>query len=121
MGERDEGIRTSWIAAGSALIGGGMEMTARGGLTAGSAIGTALGGIGAFFAGEQVDNMVEGQFGRYVVGGMVGLALGAGGSALGRSVMPGSNLMSLGSSDQAPAEALPAPVHHVPVGLFGLA
>jgi len=121
MGERDEGIRTSWIAAGSAVVGGGMEMMARGGLTAGSAIGTVVGGIGAFFAGEQVDQYVDGQFGRYVVGGMVGLALGAGGSALGRSVMPGSNLVSLGASDQAPVEALPAPVHHVPAGLFGLA
>jgi hypothetical protein len=120
MGERDDGIRTSWIAAGSAVVGGGMEMMARGGLTTGSAIGTVVGGIGAFFAGEQVDNMVESQFGRYVVGGMVGLAFGAGGSALGRNLLPGSNLVSLGATDHAPVEALPAPVHHVPAGLFGM-
>lgn len=119
MGDRDEGIRTSWIAAGSAVIGGGMEMFARGGLTTGSAIGTVVGGVGAFFAGEQVDNHVESQFGRYVVGGMIGLALGAGGSALGRNLMPGSNLVSLGG-EQAPVEVLPAPVQHVPAGLFGM-
>lgn len=120
MGERDEGIRTSWIAAGSAVIGGGMEMFARGGLTTGSAIGTVVGGVGAFFAGEQVDSHVDSQFGRYVVGGMIGLALGAGGSALGRSLMPGSNLVSLGGQ-QVPVEALPAPVvREVPAGLFGM-
>lgn len=118
MGERDEGIRTSWIAAGSAVVGGGMEMFARGGLTAGSAIGTVVGGIGAFFAGEQVDDMVESQFGRYVAGGMIGLALGAGGSALGRNLLPGSNLVTMNAVEAVPVEALPAQT--APAGLFGM-
>jgi len=117
MGERDEGIRTSWIAAGSAVIGGGMEMMARGGLTTGSAIGTLVGGVAGFFAGEQVDNFVESQFGRYVVGGVIGLGLGAAGSALGRNLMPGNNLINMGTAEVVPAEAVP--VHHVPAGLFG--
>jgi hypothetical protein len=121
MGDRDEGIRTSWIAAGSAVIGGGMEMMARGGLTVGSGIGTVVGGIGAFFAGEQVDNMVESQFGRYVAGGLVGLAFGAGGSALGRSLMPGNSLIEMNNSEPAPAklEAQPA-APQGSVGFFGM-
>lgn len=121
MGDRDEGVRTSWIATGSAVIGGGMEMFARGGLTAGSAIGTLAGSVGAFFAGEQVDEHVESQFGRYVVGGMIGLALGGAGSALGRSLLPGNSLINMGTAEVVPAaiEVLPAP-QQGQVGFFGL-
>lgn len=120
MGDRDEGIRTSWIAAGSAVIGGGMEMMARGGLTVGSGIGTVVGGIGAFFAGEQVDNMVDSQFGRYVAGGLVGLAFGAGGSALGRNLMPGNSLIAMNNSEPAPAKIEVQPAPQGSVGFFGM-
>lgn len=114
-GERDEGIRTSWIAAGSAIIGGGLEMTARGGLTMGAAIGTVLGAGASFFAGEMIDDHVEGQFGRYVAGGTLGLILGAGGSALGRSVLPGETLMGNKMNAELPAPS--APAFQTPIGV----
>lgn len=114
-GERDEGIRTGWIAAGSAIIGGGLEMTARGGLTMGSAIGTVLGAGASFFAGEMIDDHVEGQFGRYVAGGTLGLILGAGGSALGRSVLPGETLMGNKMNAELPAPS--APAFQTPIGV----
>lgn len=93
MNDRDEGVRSSWIGAGAAVVGGGMEMVARGGLTVGSALGTVAGAIGGFFAGELIDSNIENQFGRYVAAGTVGLALGAGGSALGRTLLPGQKLL----------------------------
>lgn len=114
-GERDEGIRTSWVAAGAAVIGGGMEMFARGGLTLGSAVGTVLGAGASFFAGEMVDEHIESQFGRYVAGGTLGLALGGAGSALGRSVLPGAPL--LGNTMNAELPAPSAPVFQTPAGI----
>jgi len=93
MNERDEGVRSSWIGVGAAVVGGGMEMAARGGLTVGSALGTVAGAIGSFFAGELIDSNIESQFGRYVAAGTAGLALGAVGSAVGRSLLPGNNLL----------------------------
>lgn len=93
MNDRDEGVRSSWIGAGAAVVGGGMEMVARGGLTVGSALGTVAGAIGGFFAGELIESNIENQFGRYVAAGTVGLALGAGGSALGRTLLPGQKLL----------------------------
>jgi hypothetical protein len=122
MGDRDEGIRTSWIAVGSAVIGGGMEAFARGGLNVGSAVGTVVGGVAAFFAGEQVDQHVESQFGRYVVGGMIGLGLGGAGAALGRSVLPGNPLLEMNNN----VAAAPARIEAQPtapqgsLGFFGM-
>lgn len=99
MGERDEGIRSSWIGAGAAVIGGGMEAFATGGgITVGSAIGTVAGAAAAFFAGELIDENVESQFGRYVVAGTLGLGLGAAGATLGRTLLPGNKLIG-GSSN----------------------
>jgi hypothetical protein len=116
-GDRDEGIRTSWVAAGSAVIGGGIEMFARGGLTLGSAVGTVLGAGASFFGGELVDEHIEGDFGRYVAGGTLGLILGAGGSALGRAVLPGAPLLGSGNTMNAELPAPSAPVFQTPAGV----
>jgi hypothetical protein len=115
MGDRDEGIRTSWVAAGAAVVGGGLEMTARGGLTLGAGLGTVVGGVAAFFAGEQVDQHVEGQFGRYVAGGVIGMGLGALGAAAGRAMLPGKAVSGFGGGDTVP-EIGGQPVPALPAG-----
>lgn len=103
-GERDEGIRSSWIAAGGAVIGGGMEMAACGGLTMGSGIGTLAGAVGAFFVGEMVDDNIESQFGRYVLAGTIGLGLGAAGASLGRNLLPGKVLLGSTFDGEVPVQ-----------------
>lgn len=111
MGERDEGIRSSWIGAGAAVIGGGMEAFATGGgVTVGSALGTVAGAAAAFFAGEMIDENIESQFGRYVVAGTLGLGLGAVGATLGRTLLPGNKLV--GGSNNAAIE------HEVPTQIL---
>ena len=122
-GGEDSGIRTSWVAAGAAVIGGGLEMVARGeGVGVGSLVGTAVGVVGAFFAGELVDEHVESTFGRYVVGGTIGLAFGAAGSALGNMAYPGQSVADIDGQSVAPAlpvgtVLVSTPVYQAPEGV----
>jgi len=108
-GESDQGIRSSWIAAGAAVIGGGMETFASGSLTVGSGVGTLAGAIGAFFLGELVDDNIESTFGRYTLAGTIGLGLGAIGSRVGRNVMAGRSGNATLVLGNAPSEAIGAP------------
>lgn len=83
-GERDDGVRAGWVAAGSALLGAALETGHRGNLSVGSGVGALVGVVGSFFAGELLDKHIDSQFGRYVAAGTVGLAAGALGSGAGR-------------------------------------
>lgn len=91
-GDGEHGPRGSWIAAASAVIGGGMEMFARDGVTVGAAIGTAGAAVGSFLLGDLVDKHVDHQYGRFVAAGMVGLAVGSVGAAVGRNLITGVQL-----------------------------
>jgi len=84
MGTRDEGVRSSWVGAGSAIVGGLLEMSTAGNVSIGAAVGTLVGAAGAFALAEQTDKLIENQFGRYVAAGTAGLAVGALASRAGR-------------------------------------
>lgn len=83
-GERDEGVRASWVAVGGAVLGAALETGHRGSLTVGSGIGAVAGIVGSFFAGELLEDAIDSDFGRYTAAGTLGLAVGALGSGLGR-------------------------------------
>ena len=89
---RDGGFDSAWIGVGAAVVGGGLSMLAKGEVTLGGILGTAAGAGGAYFLSNQFDDKFEGDFGRYLVAGSIGLALGGVGSHLGGalidSVMP---------------------------------
>lgn len=108
-GQRDEGVRAGWVAVGGAVLGAALETGHRGSLTVGSGIGAVAGIVGSFFAGELLEDSIEGQFGRYTAAGTLGLAVGALGSGLGRMAQ-GAVMGNLNqNNDDAPA-ALPAPI-----------
>lgn len=115
-GERDDGVRGSWMAVGGAVIGAALEIGHKGSLTVGSAVGAVAGITAAFFAGEYVDTKVEGAFGRQVAAGSVGLVLGSLGSGLGRltqtHVAPEADLpvLVIGSRSTAPAQTSSLPL-----------
>lgn len=108
-GERDDGVRAGWVAAGSALLGAALETGHRGSLTVGSGIGAVAGIVGSFFAAEMLEDVIENQFGRYTAAGTLGLAAGSLGSGLGRM----AQTAVMGRLDQgvesAPTLAAPAP------------
>jgi hypothetical protein len=84
---RDGGFDSSWIGVGAAVVGGGLSMLAKGEVTLGGLLGTAAGAGGAYFLSNQFDDKFEGDFGRYLVAGSIGLALGGVGAHLGGAVI----------------------------------
>lgn len=92
VAEGDKGPRGCWIAAGAAVVGGGMEMVSRNGVTVGAAIGTLGAAAGSFFVGELIDKHIEHRYGRYVTAGLVGMAIGSVGAAVGRNLITGVQL-----------------------------
>jgi hypothetical protein len=81
--ERNSDLESSWIGVGAAIVGGGLAMLAKGEVTLGGLIGTAAGAGGAYFLSDKFDDKFEGDFGRYLVAGSIGLALGGVGARLG--------------------------------------
>lgn len=115
-GDRDEGVRSSWVAAGSALVGAVLETGHRGELTIGSGIGAVAGVVGSFFAAEYTDKKIDSQFGRYVGAGILGLSLGALGSGLGRMAQEGvGSLVQKAGGEMPELPALPIRVTTSPV------
>lgn len=131
-GKRETGFSSGVVAAASAVVGGGIEMAFRGGLTLGSTIGATVGAVGAYFAAEAAEGLMESETGRYIVSSSIGLVAGGAGSSLGRtvqgalqadsfadvvaSVIPGANKV------EAPAAVVPATVATEGFGsMFGLA
>lgn len=115
-GDRDEGVRSSWVAVGSAIVGAALETGHRGEITIGSGLGAVAGIAGAFFAAEYVDKKIDSQFGRYVGGGILGLSLGALGSGLGRMAQNGvGSLVQKAGGEMPELPALPIRVTTTPV------
>lgn len=106
-GERDDGVRAGWVAAGSALLGAALETGHRGTLSIGSGVGALAGVVGAYFAGEMLDKHIEGQFGRYVAAGTLGLVAGSLGSSVGR-LAQGAVLEATAQESDAGQITLPA-------------
>lgn len=75
-----------WVAAGAAVIGVGLETYANGEVTIGSGVGAAAGVTAAYFLTEKAVAMAksENAYVNLTLGGVMGLGLGAAGSALGR-------------------------------------
>lgn len=75
-----------WVAAGAAVMGAGLESYANGEITIGSGIGAAAGVTAAYFLTEKAVAMAksENAYVNLTLGGVMGLGLGAAGSALGR-------------------------------------
>lgn len=123
-GERDESIRSGWVAAGSALVGAALETGHRGELTIGSGLGALAGIVGSYFAAEALEGQIDSQFGRYVAAGTMGLAVGTLGSGVGRlaqTAITGEVLQQTeGSVSPAPTVALPAPAD-TPAPSFSIA
>lgn len=107
-GERDDGVRAGWVAAGSALLGAALETGHRGSLSVGSGIGAVAGIVGSFFAGEMLEGVIDNQFGKYTAAGTLGLAAGALGSGLGRLAQGAISSNLSEGTDSAPI-GLPAP------------
>ena len=80
---QSEGIQSKWVGAVGAVVGGALEMFARGEVNIPKVAGTIAGAAGAYFAGDLIDDNIDSQYGRYAVAGAVGLALGGAGSAVG--------------------------------------
>ena len=112
-GERDEGIRSGWIAAGGALLGAALETGHSGSLSIGSGIGAVAAIAGSFFAADMLDEHIGSEFGRYTAAGTLGLAAGALGSGLGRMAHTAIAGKLNSNADGLPA-ALPAPTMSVP-------
>lgn len=75
-----------WVAAGAAVIGAGLESYANGEVTIGSGVGAAAGVTAAYFLTEKAVQLAksENAYVNLTLGGVMGLGLGAAGSALGR-------------------------------------
>lgn len=82
-GDRKEGFSSGVIAAGAALIGGGVEMAVRGNLSVGSGLGVALGATAGYFAANAAEDIMESETGRYLLAGSIGLVAGGLGSRAG--------------------------------------
>jgi hypothetical protein len=124
MGDRDEGVRSSWVAVGSALVGGALEMGHAGQITVGAGVGTLVGAGASFFLAEQTDKHIEGQFGRYVAAGMLGMAVGALGSKAGRFIegkVVGAGQGVEGSAADVPSLPVPAMPATAAFGIKGAA
>ena len=93
----DDGIRSGWVAVAGAVVGGGLDMM-KSGFSIGSVAGTAVAGVGAYFAGEMLDDYVDNEYIRYAAAGALGAALGIIGSRIGGSLLPSD----LFTGDSAP-------------------
>ena len=104
-GKRDSGVGSKWVGLAGALIGGGLEMFARGEISVVKGIGTLAGAAGAYFLGDVIDEKVENEYVRYAIAGSVGMALGAGAS----TVAGAAKGMFASVVEEAPVQA-PAPI-----------
>lgn len=115
-GDRDSGLRSGVVAAGAAVIGGGLEMAFKGSVGLGSALGTAAGATGAYFAAEAADGLMESETGRYIVAGSIGVVAGGLGSRIGRVAQ---DRMSGVAADAPALVEAPAPAPSAPTSLIG--
>ena len=110
MRENKGGIRGGWIAAGVAVVAGGIDIAQRG-MSIGSLAGGAIGTAAAFGLGTLVDEHVEDNILRSGLAAGAGLLAGVGGTRLGRAVIPGDNFYegSYSHVEDNAIEAAPTP------------
>lgn len=99
MRENEGGVRGSWMAVGAAVVSAGVDMVQHG-VSAGSILGGTLGTAAAFGLGTLIDEHVDDQIIRTGLCAGAGILTGAGGSRLGRAVIPGENYVDGIYSDE---------------------
>lgn len=109
-----------WVAAGAAVLGAGLETYANGEVTIGSGIGAAAGVGAAYFLTEKAVAMAksENDYINLTLGGVMGLGLGAAGSALGR--MGGEYVSPSNDQDEVfdqPGETYTSPLPVTPTNV----